>query len=196
MMAKSEGNVNVSLATLGAPAAPPEVERMNIERGRLAECTAKSPAWKKWGPYLSERAWGTVREDYSPHGNAWDYFPHDQARSRTYRWNEDGMAGICDDRQTFCFALALWNGKDAILKERMFGLGGDLGNHGEDVKEYWWYMDSTPTHSWMKWRYHYPQRAFPYDQLVAENCRRGRDEPRDGPGDTRTLAEDPHLAVD
>ena len=104
----------------------------------------RARGWRAWGPYLSERAWGTVREDYSEHGTAWDYFPHDHARSRAYRWNEDGMAGVCDDRQTFCFALALWNGEDPILKERMFGLGGDGGNHGEDVKEYWWYQDSTP----------------------------------------------------
>jgi hypothetical protein len=168
----------------------------NAERRRLAEADSGERPWRGWGPYLSERAWGTVREDYSAHGTAWDYFPHDQARSRTYRWNEDGMAGICDDRQTFCFALALWNGKDPILKERMFGLGGDLGNHGEDVKDYWWYVDSTPTHSWMKWRYHYPQQAFPYDDLVAENCRRGRDEPEYELVDTGIFDEDRYWAVE
>ena len=168
----------------------------NAERRRLAEADSGERPWRGWGPYLSERAWGTVREDYSPHGTAWDYFPHDQARSRAYRWNEDGMAGICDDRQTFCFALALWNGKDPILKERMFGLGGDLGNHGEDVKDYWWYLDSTPTHSWMKWRYHYPQRTFPYDDLVAENCRRGRDEPEYELVDTGVFDEDRYWAVE
>jgi hypothetical protein len=149
----------------------------DAERRRLAEADSGERPWRSWGPYLSERAWGTVREDYSEHGTAWDYFPHDLARSRAYRWNEDGMAGICDDRQTFCFGLALWNGKDPIIKERMFGLGGDQGNHGEDAKDYWWYMDSTPTHSWMTWRYHYPQRLFPYDDLVAENRRRGRNDP-------------------
>jgi hypothetical protein len=146
------------------------------ERGRLAQADSGELPWRAWGPYLAERAWGTVREDYSEHGTAWDYFPHDHARSRAYRWNDDGMAGVCDERQTFCFALALWNGVDPILKERMFGLGGDGGNHGEDVKEYWWYQDSTPTHSWMRWRYHYPQTAFPYDDLVAVNGRRSREE--------------------
>jgi hypothetical protein len=134
-------------------------------------------AWLVWGPYLSERAWGTVREDYSDHGTAWDYFPHDHARSRAYRWNEDGMAGICDERQTFCFALAMWNGEDAIIKERIFGLGGPEGNHGEDAKEYWWYLDSTPSHSWMRWRYHYPQGRFPYGDVVRTNGARGKSEP-------------------
>ena len=126
-------------------------------------------AWKRWGPYLAERAWGTVREDYSPYGTAWEFFPHDHARSRTYRWNEDGLAGWCDDRQTLCLALAFWNGRDPILKERIFGLTGNEGNHSEDAKEYWWFLDSTPTHSYMRWRYHYPQREFPYGDLVAEN---------------------------
>ena len=133
--------------------------------------------WRRWGPYLSERAWGTVREDYSASGSAWEFFPHDHARSRTYRWNEDGLAGICDDRQTLCFALAFWNGHDPILKERIFGLTGDEGNHGEDAKEYWFYLDSTPTHSWLRWRYMYPQAEFPYAQLLEENRRRGRDQP-------------------
>ena len=125
--------------------------------------------WKRWGPYLSERAWGTVREDYSAAGTAWDYFPHDHARSRAYRWNEDGLAGICDRHQRICFALALWNGRDPILKERLFGLTGNEGNHGEDVKEYYFYLDSTPTHSYMKFLYKYPQADFPYAQLVDEN---------------------------
>ncbi|MEV1286208.1 glucosidase [Micromonospora sp. NPDC049679] len=165
------------------------------ERTRLAKADAGEQAWRAWGPYVSERAWGTVREDYSEHGTAWDYFPHDHARSRAYRWNEDGMAGICDDRQTFCFALALWNGKDPILKERMFGLGGDGGNHGEDAKEYWWYQDSTPTHSWMRWRYHYPQAEFPYDQLVRVNAERGRDETEYELVDTGVFDDDRYWAV-
>ncbi|MEH0826759.1 glucosidase, partial [Micromonospora sp. CPCC 205714] len=165
------------------------------ERHRLAQADAGEQDWRAWGPYLSERAWGTVREDYSEHGTAWDYFPHDHARSRAYRWNEDGMAGVCDDRQTFCFALALWNGRDPILKERMFGLGGDGGNHGEDVKEYWWYLDSTPTHSFMRWRYHYPQAAFPYDELVAVNALRGRDDTEYELVDTGIFDDDRYWAV-
>ncbi|SDZ22416.1 hypothetical protein SAMN05444365_107166 [Micromonospora pattaloongensis] len=165
------------------------------ERTRLAQADAGEQPWRAWGPYLSERAWGTVREDYSEHGTAWDYFPHDHARSRAYRWNEDGMAGVCDDRQTFCFALALWNGEDPILKERMFGLGGDGGNHGEDVKEYWWYQDSTPTHSWMRWRYHYPQARFPYDELVRVNAERGRDETEYELVDTGVFDDDRYWAV-
>ncbi|MFI7491489.1 MGH1-like glycoside hydrolase domain-containing protein [Micromonospora echinaurantiaca] len=165
------------------------------ERIRLAQADAGEQDWRAWGPYLSERAWGTVREDYSEHGTAWDYFPHDHARSRAYRWSEDGMAGVCDDRQTFCFALALWNGRDPILKERMFGLGGDGGNHGEDAKDYWWYEDSTPTHSWMRWRYHYPQAAFPYDELVAVNALRGRDDTEYELVDTGIFDDDRYWAV-
>ncbi|WP_433303058.1 MGH1-like glycoside hydrolase domain-containing protein [Actinoplanes sp. CA-030573] len=165
------------------------------ERLRLAQADSGEQPWRSWGPYLAERAWGTVREDYSEHGTAWDYFPHDHARSRAYRWNDDGMAGICDDRQTFCFALALWNGRDPILKERMFGLGGDGGNHGEDAKEYWWYQDSTPTHSWMRWRYHYPQREFPYDQLVRVNGHRSREESEYELIDTGVFDEDRYWAV-
>src|SRR5215467_968067 len=144
------------------------------EEIRLSESVARTKHWKRWGPYLSERAWGTVREDYSPYGNAWEYFPHDHARSRVYRWNEDGLAGISDRHQYICFALALWNERDPILKERLFGLTGNEGNHGEDVKEYYFYVDSTPTHSYMKFLYKYPQAAFPYAQLVEENRRRGR----------------------
>src|SRR6478609_5877082 len=147
------------------------------ESGRLAEADAGTTPWRDWGPYLSERAWGSVREDYSADGNAWDFFPHDHARSRVYRWNEDGMAGFCDATQNWCLSLGLWNGVDPILKERMFGLTGPQGNHGEDVKEYWWFLDSTPTHSWNTWRYHYPQGAFPYADLIAENARRGKSEP-------------------
>ncbi len=147
------------------------------EQQRLDEDARRQRHWKRWGPYLSERAWGTVREDYSPHGTAWESFPHDQARSRAYRWNEDGLAGICDRHQLICFAVALWNGRDPMLKERLFGLTGNEGNHGEDVKEYYFYLDSTPTHSYMKYLYKYPQAAFPYDRLVAENRRRKREDP-------------------
>ncbi|GAB4514837.1 MAG: glucosidase [Anaerolineae bacterium] len=143
------------------------------EQARMNQQRSAKTNWKKWGPYLSERAWGTVREDYSEYGTAWDFFPHDHARSRAYRWGEDGLAGISDDKQYLCFALALWNGQDPILKERMFGLTGGEGNHGEDVKEYYFYLDSTPTHSYMKMLYKYPQRAFPYGDLTAENGRRG-----------------------
>ncbi|MBL8186718.1 MAG: glucosidase [Acidobacteria bacterium] len=148
--------------------------RPTAEEQRLAESRARTKHWKRWGPYLSERAWGTVREDYSPHGSAWDYFPHDHARSKAYRWGEDGLGGICDRQQTVCFALALWNGRDPILKERLFGLTGTQGNHGEDVKEYYFYLDSTPTHSYLKFLYKYPQAEFPYQQLVEENQRRGK----------------------
>src|SRR6267142_5898845 len=154
------------------PATPPTPEHARLQESR----DLKSP-WKKWGPYLSERQWGTVREDYSADGSAWNFFPHDHARSRAYRWNEDGLAGGCYDRQTLCFALAFWTGRDPILKERIFGLTGPQGNHGEDAKEYWWYLDSTPTHSWMRWRYMYPQAEFPYSQLLAENAHRTRSEP-------------------
>jgi hypothetical protein len=149
---------------------------MTAEQRRLDEGREQGAPWKRWGPYLSERQWGTVREDYSEDGNAWNYFSHDQARSRAYRWGEDGLAGISDDRQRLCFALALWNGRDSILKERLFGLTNSEGNHGEDVKEYYFYLDSTPTHSYLKYLYKYPQAAYPYDQLVAGNRGRGRDE--------------------
>ncbi|MGE5303662.1 MAG: MGH1-like glycoside hydrolase domain-containing protein [Alphaproteobacteria bacterium] len=147
---------------------------MTKEEIRLEEDRQRKANWKRWGPYLSERQWGTVREDYSPDGMAWDYFSHDQARSRAYRWGEDGLAGISDKHQFICFALALWNGRDPILKERLFGLTGSEGNHGEDVKEYYFYLDSTPTHSYMKYLYKYPQREFPYGRLVEENRRRGK----------------------
>ena len=146
---------------------------MTAEHARLAEATGRAEddlfsanPWYEWGPYLSERAWGTVREDYSESGDAWSSFPHDHARSRAYRWNEDGMAGLSDIRHELCLALALWNGNDPILKERMFGLTGPQGNHGEDVKEYWWYLEGLPSHALLRWRYHYPQAAFPYEQLV------------------------------
>src|SRR5215469_13639277 len=147
---------------------------MTAEHVRLEEAREQIAPWKKWGPYLSERQWGTVREDYSESGDAWNYLSHDQARSRAYRWGEDGLAGVSDERQRLCFALALWNGKDPILKERLFGLTNAEGNHGEDVKEYYFYLDSTPTHSYMKFLYKYPQGAYPYADLVETNRRRGR----------------------
>ncbi len=147
---------------------------MTNEEKRLQESRERKKHWKRWGPYLSERQWGTVREDYSPYGTAWDFLPHDQARSKAYRWGEDGLAGISDRHQMICFAVALWNGRDPILKERIFGLTGSEGNHGEDVKEYYYYLDSTPTHSYMKYLYKYPQAEFPYARLVEENRRRGK----------------------
>jgi len=147
---------------------------MTQEETRLEQSRDRSRHWKRWGPYLSERAWGTVREDYSPYGTAWDYFPHDHARSRAYRWNEDGIAGISDRRQRICFAVALWNGRDPIVKERLFGLTGQEGNHGEDVKELYYYLDSTPTHSYMRYLYKYPQAEFPYRQLLERNREAGR----------------------
>ena len=133
--------------------------------------------WYRWGPYVSERQWGTVREDYSADGEAWDYLPHDHARSRAYRWGEDGLAGFCDVEQRLCLGLALWNGRDPILKERPFGLTGAQGNHGEDVKDYWWYLDALPSHAWNRWRYHYPQAAFPYEDLIDQNRSRSRLQP-------------------
>ena len=165
------------------------------EHRRLDAANRTSTAWKQWGPYLAERAWGTVREDYSARGDAWAYFPHDHARSRAYRWNEDGLAGICDEQQRLCFALALWNGHDPILKERLFGLTGPEGNHGEDVKEYYFYLDATPTHSFMQMLYKYPQRAFPYADLVAENARRSKDEPEYELIDTGAFAENRYFDV-
>jgi len=145
--------------------------------GRLEDGLRQAGDWYLWGPYVSERQWGTVREDYSADGEAWDYLPHDHARSQAYRWGEEGMAGFCDIEQRLCLGLALWNGRDPILKERMFGLTGAQANHGEDVKEYWWYLDALPSHAWNRWRYHYPQEAFPYDDLLAQNGRRGKHDP-------------------
>src|SRR5713226_7854372 len=165
------------------------------EGRRLDESRRRAKHWKRWGPYLAERAWGTVREDYSLDGRAWEYFPHDQAQSRAYRWNEDGLAGISDRHQSICFALALWNGRDPILKERLFGLGGDEGNHGEDVKECYFYLDNTPTHSYMKYLYKYPQAAFPYTTLVAENARRDRTAPEYELIDTGVFEEDRYFDV-
>ena len=168
---------------------------MTAEQVRLEEARAKKPPWKKWGPYLSERQWGTVREDYSEGGDAWNYFSHDQARARAYRWGEDGLAGISDDQQRLCFALALWNGKDPILKERLFGLTNSESNHGEDVKEYYFYLDSTPTHSYMKYLYKYPQAAFPYADLVQTSRSRSRNEFEYELLDTGVFAEDRYWDV-
>ncbi|MCB0475480.1 MAG: glucosidase, partial [Flavobacteriaceae bacterium] len=148
---------------------------MNEEQKRIQEKDKEQKDWLRWGPYLSERQWGTVREDYSEDGTAWDYFPHDMARSRVYRWGEDGIAGISDRYCNICFAIAMWNGKDPILKERLFGLTNSEGNHGEDVKEHYFYLENVPTHSYMKYLYKYPQQAFPYDELVTENKKRDQD---------------------
>src|ERR1700746_3127676 len=169
---------------------------ITAEERRLEESRERKRHWKRWGPYLSERQWGTVREDYSEGGTAWDYFPHDQARSRAYRWGEDGLGGISDRHQKICFAVALWNGADPILKERLFGLTGNEGNHGEDVKEYYFYLDSTPTHSFMRALYKYPQRAFPYAELVAENRRRGKDQPEYELVDTGIFGENRYFDVE
>ena len=168
---------------------------MNAEEQRLAEAREGGVPWRRWGPYLSERQWGTVREDYSLDGSAWDSFPHDHARSRAYRWGEDGLLGLSDEKQRLCFALALWNGADPILKERMFGLTNGEGNHGEDVKEYYFYLDSTPTHAYMKALYKYPQRAFPYADLVHTNRRRSRYEQEYELLDTGVFAEERYFDV-
>src|SRR3954469_19865771 len=163
---------------------------MTKEQERLDEARENQVRWRKWGPYLSERQWGTVREDYSLNGDAWNYFTHDQSRSRAYRWGEDGIAGISDDKQFLCFALALWNGKDPIIKERLFGLTNSESNHGEDVKEYYFYLDNLPTHSYMKCLYKYPQRAYPYDDLVRTNRQRTREESEYELLDTGIFLED------
>ena len=168
---------------------------MNIERERLLANVLGPDGWKHWGPYLSERQWGTVREDYSPGGTAWEYFPHDHARSRAYRWGEDGIGGISDAEQLVCLSLALWNGADPILKERMFGLTNAEGNHGEDVKEHYFYLDATPSHSYLKMLYKYPHRAFPYADLLAENARRGTDVPEYELLDTGIFAENRYFDV-
>jgi hypothetical protein len=168
---------------------------MTAEHSRLEEAQQQKASWKKWGPYLSERQWGTVREDYSKSGDAWNYFTHDQARSRAYRWGEDGLAGICDDRQRLCFSLAFWNGRDPILKERLFGLTNSESNHGEDVKEYYFYLDSTPTHSYMKYLYKYPQPAYPYSDLVETSRRRGRNEQEYELIDTGVFDQDRYFDV-
>jgi len=167
----------------------------NAETQRIHEDREQGFPWRKWGPYLGERQWGTVREDYSPDGAAWNYFPHDAARSRAYRWGEDGIAGISDNRQRLCLALALWNGHDPILKERLFGLTNSEGNHGEDVKECYYYLDATPMHSYLKMLYKYPQSEFPYARLVEENRNRGRDEPEFELIDTGVFDEDRYFDV-
>jgi hypothetical protein len=168
---------------------------MTAEHVRLQEAKEQKVPWRQWGPYLSERQWGTVREDYSPNGDAWNFFTHDHARSRAYRWGEDGLAGISDDKQRLCFALALWNGKDPILKERLFGLTNSEANHGEDVKEYYFYLDSTPTHSYMKYLYKYPQAAYPYNDLVRTNGRRTRNEMEYELLDTGVFKDDRYFDV-
>jgi len=165
------------------------------EHQRLKEYREFTSNWKHWGPYLSERAWGTVREDYSPDGDAWEYFPFEESHSRAYRWNEDGLGGICDRNQYLCFALALWNGQDEILKERMYGLSGPQGNHGEDVKEYYFYLDSAPTHSYMKMLYKYPQNAFPYEDLLQTNQKRGYDDPEYELIDTKIFEDNEYFDV-
>jgi hypothetical protein len=180
--------------TIGVIYHIPEVT-VSAERRRLEEAAEGRVWWKKWGPYLSERQWGTVREDYSPHGDAWEYFPHAHARSRAYRWGEDGIAGVGDDRGRLCLALALWNGQDPLLKERLFGLTNAEGNHGEDVKELYYYLDSTPTHSYMKFLYKYPQRRFPYEQLIEENRRRSRHDPEFELLDTGIFTDDRYFDV-
>jgi hypothetical protein len=168
---------------------------MTAEEIRMEESRNRTAHWQRWGPYLSERAWGTVREDYSASGTAWEYLSHDQARSKAYRWNEDGLGGICDRHQQICFAIALWNGRDPILKERLFGLTGNEGNHGEDVKECYFYLDSTPTHSYMKFLYKYPQAPFPYERLVEENRRRGKLDPEFELEDTGVFSEGRYFDV-
>src|SRR3954466_79637 len=165
-----------------------------VEEKRLQEARAGVP-WRRWGPYLSERQWGTVREDYSDNGDAWSYFSHEQSRSRTYRWGEDGLAGVSDDQQRLCLALALWNERDPILKERLFGLTNGEGNHSEDVKELYYYLDATPTHSYLKYLYKYPQEAFPYARLVEENRRRGKDQPEFELVDTGVFDQDRYFDV-
>src|SRR5689334_11483515 len=165
------------------------------EQARLAAARDGGAPWRKWGPYLSERQWGTVREDRSANGDAWDSFTHDQARSRAYRWGEDGIAGVCDDGMRLCFALALWNGRDPILKERLFGLTNGEGNHGEDVKEYYYYLDNTPTHSYMRMLYKYPHGGFPYADLVRVSKSRGRLDPEYELIDTGVFEDDRYFDV-
>src|SRR5436190_6340689 len=169
---------------------------MNAERRRIEENNSREQRWHLWGPYLSERQWGTVREDYSANGEAWNYLSHDQARSRAYRWGDDGLAGISDYKQRLCFAWAFWNGIDPILKERLFGLTGPQGNHGEDVKELYWYIDNTPSHSYMRMSYRYPQARFPYDELINRNAARSRFEPEFELWHTNAVAENRYFDIE
>src|SRR3954471_5380699 len=179
------------MSTAGRHARPTEPEHpRSTEHARLAESPSAGGQWRLWGPYLSGRQWGTGREDYSADGDAWSYLPFEQAGARAYRWGEDGLGGVSDRFGFLNFSVALWNGHDPILKERLFGLTNAEGNHGEDVKEYWWAVDGTPTHSWMQWLYRYPQAEFPYQQLREENARRGRDEREYELADTGVLDED------
>src|ERR1700740_1246904 len=173
-----------------SPTALSEVEQL-----RLREDAARTRNWKRWGPYLAERQWGTVREDYSPDGETWKYFTFDQSRSRAYRWGEDGLLGFTDRECRLCFAPAFWNERDPVLKERLFGLSGPEGNHGEDVKECYYYLDSSPTHSYLKALYKYPQARFPYDDLVAENRRRGKNDPEYELADTGVFDEGRYFDV-
>ena len=168
---------------------------MKAEKKRVEAADKRERDWKLWGCYVSERAWGTVREDYSPDGSAWDYFPFEQSHLKAYRWNEDGIAGICDRSQKICFAVSLWNGKDKILKDRLYGLSGPQGNHAEDVKEYYYYLDSTPTHSYMKYLYKYPQSEFPYEKLKQENKNRDKTQPEYELIDTGVFDEDKYFDV-
>jgi hypothetical protein len=169
---------------------------MNAEQARLQENNAREQHWHCWGPYLADRAWGTVREDYSANGDAWNYLPHDHARSRAYRWNEDGIGGISDFKNRLCFAFAFWNERDPFLKERLFGVTGPQGNHGEDVKEVYWYTDNTPSHSFMRMTYRYPQSAFPYEQLINGNAARSKTEGEFELWDTGVLAENRFFDID
>ena len=174
-----------------------DAERQRIASfGRPEDGIVEASPWYLWGPYLSERQWGTVREDYSADGDAWRSFPFEQARSRAYRWGEDGIAGICDAHQRLCLAVALWNGRDPILKERLFGLSGHEGNHGEDAKEVWWHVDAVPSHAWLRFRYHYPQAPFPYDELRAAARAAGRDAPEPELVDTGVFDDDRYWSVD
>src|ERR1700756_2509479 len=178
-----------------SPSGQPQRSQSGAEAERLQEDAVRKKNWKRWGPYLAERQWGTVREDYSATGECWDYFPHDHARSRAYRWGEDGLLGFTDRECRLCFAVALWNGRDPILKERLFGLNNSEGNHGEDVKELYYYLDATPTHSYLKMLYKYPQAEFPYTRLVEENRRRGRGDPEFELLDTGVFDDDRYFDV-
>ncbi len=192
----ADGDGEEATSGLTGPAAKTAEGRRLADAGNIRFGPEEAGPWFQWGPYLAERAWGTVREDYSPDGSAWTYFPYDHAVSRTYRWSEDGLAGICDLWQDMCFAIGLWNGRDPHLKERLFGLSGPEGNHGEDVKEYYWYRDALPSHAWLRWRYHYPQAEFPYEELRTVNAQRDRSEPEYELMDTGVFEDDKYWTVD